>query len=228
MTLAVVMGLLGVVVAGLLWQSAGAARARKARRAGYLDDCRALFSKELKAVVETGFPRLSGRYRGQTFDIQVVPDSLSLRKLPVLWLLVTLPEPLPVRGTFDVMLRATGLETFSNFGSLPEQIAAPPGFPPDCTVRTNAPDAVPGPALIARYLAGLDRARLKEVVVAPAGIRLVWLVGEADRGRYLLFRDAEMGAGPLSPAVLQPLMDGLCDLWAAMRSDLAPPLREVG
>lgn len=228
MTLAVVLGLLGLVGAGLLWQSAGAARARNDRRAGYLDQCQPLFANGQKAVVETGFPRLSGRYRGQMFDIQVVPDSLSLRKLPALWLLVTLPEPLPVSGTFDVMLRATGHETFSNFGSLPDQIAAPCGFPTDCTVRTTGPDAVSGHPLIAQYLAGLDRAGLKEVVIAPTGVRVVWLVEEADRGRYLLFRDAEMGAGPLSPAVLQPLMDGLCDLWAAIWSDAAPTRRVVG
>jgi hypothetical protein len=187
-------------------------RGRSAARAGYLDLCSPLFAQPRKAVADTGFARISGQYRGQVFDIQVVPDSLSLRKLPCLWLLVSLVERLPVAGTFDVMLRATGNETFSKFGDLPDQMTAPPGFPEGCTIRTDA-RTMPGAAVIGRYMAGLDTARLKEVVVAQAGVRVVWLAEQADRGRYLLFRDAEMGDLALQPAVLQPLMDGLCGLW---------------
>ena len=185
---------------------------RNAARAGYLDLCLPLFADVRKGVADTGFARVSGHYRGQLFDVQVVPDSLSLRKLPCLWLLVTLVERLPVAGTVDVMLRATGAETFSKFGTLPDQIAAPAGFPHGCTIRTDTADDLPDLAAVGRYMNGLDTARLKEVVVAQAGVRVVWLVEEADRGRYLLFRDAEMGAAPLPAQVLQPLMDGLCDL----------------
>jgi hypothetical protein len=186
---------------GFLWRSAA--------RTGYLDLCLPLFAEPRKSVADTGFARISGQYRGQMFDIQVVPDSLSLRKLPCLWLLVTLVEKLPVPGTFDVMLRATGAETFSKFGDLPELIAVPDRFPEACTIRSDTASDVPNAAAIARYMAGLDPARLKEVVVAPSGLRVVWLVQEADRGRYLLFRDAEMGAEALPSAVLEPLMQGL-------------------
>lgn len=218
------LAVLAVLAAGLLWQSAGAKRTRARQRAGYLDHCLPLFSGAVTGVAETGFARVSGNYRGQVFDIQVVPDSLAMRKLPCLWLLVTLPEPLPVLGTVDVMLRASGHETFSRFATLPDQIAAPAGFPPECSLRTDAPNALPDPAVIVRYLAGLDPAQLKELVIAPNGVRVVWLVEQADRGRYLLFRDAEMGADPLAPVVLQPLMDGLRDLWATIAADQRPKM----
>ena len=213
-----VLGLFAVLALGLVWQSAGSSAARARQRAGYLADCLPLFSNPIHAVTKTGFARVSGTYRSQMFDIQVVPDSLSVRKLPCLWLLVTLPERLAQHGTFDVMLRATGLETFSRFSTLPDQIAAPAGFPDDCTIRTDAASAMPDPAIIGRFLTGLDAARLKELVVAPTGVRLVWLVEEADRGRYLLFRDAEMGVVPMSPVLLQPLMEGLSDLWGELQT----------
>ena len=192
---------------------------RSAARAGYLELCLPLFERPVTGVADSGFARISGRYRGQLFDVQVVPDSLNLRKLPCLWLLVSLVEPLPVAGRFDVMLRATGTETFSKFGELPDQIAVPNGFPEGCTIRTDTPGLVPSAEIIGRYMAGLDAARLKEVVVAEAGVRVVWLAEEADRGRYLLFRDAEMGAVALPPAVLAPLMDGLCGLWGDVMAE---------
>ena len=42
------------------------------------------------------------------------------------------------------------------------------------------------------------------------------LAEEADRGRYLIFREAEMGRTPLPPARLEPLLDRL----AAIRKDV--------
>ena len=47
---------------------------------------------------------------------------------------------------------------------------------------------------------------VKELVISPKGLRLVILAEEADRGRYLLFRDAEMGRMPLDPT-------GFCPSW---------------
>ena len=219
--MALILGL-AVIVGIIVLLSAGPGAARAKARARYLDACLPLFSGVQKGVAETGFARVSGHYRGQMFDVQVVPDSLNLRKLPCLWLLVTLVERLPVTGTFDVMLRATGAETFSKYGTLPDQIAVPAGFPDGCTIRTDSAGAVPSAAVLARYMAGMDPARLKEVVVAEAGVRLVWLVQEADRGRYLLFRDAELGGDPLSADVSQPLMDGLCGLWADVMAEAGP------
>ena len=198
----------------------GAARA--AARAGYLDLCLPLFERPIMRVSDTGFARISGQYKGQMFDVQVVPDSLNLRKLPCLWLLVTLVERLPVAGSYNAMMRATGAETFSKFGDLQNQVAVPVGFPEGCTIRTDAVGDWPVSAVSGGYMAGLDTARLKEVVVAKTGVRVVWLVEEADRGRYLLFRDAELGAQALTAAVLAPLMDGLCGLWADVMAGAAP------
>lgn len=218
----VLMFLLGIALAGLIWRSAGAAQHRRQARARFLDDCRPLFTSGLKAVAETGFPRLSGQFLGHTFDIQVVPDSLSFRKLPALWLLVTLPAPLSVRGTFDLMMRPTGQETFSRFPNLPGHVALPAGFPEECAIRCDTPDALPSEPVLRRHLSRLARDRLKELVIAPTGVRIVWLVEEADRGRYLLFRDAEMGRVALSPEVLRPLMTALAELWSDLSADIQP------
>ena len=75
--------------------------------------------------------------------IVVVPDTLTFRKLPALWLLVTLPEPLPLRATLDMLMRPMGTEPFTNHSKLPQQIATPAGFPPDCVIRTDDPQGCP-------------------------------------------------------------------------------------
>jgi hypothetical protein len=212
-------GLLVALVA-LLLQQRHAGAARQAARAAFFDGCKSLFTDGIKAIAPTGFPRLSGRYRGQTFDLQAVPDTLTYRKLPALWVLVTLPAPQPVRASFDLMIRPGGYAPFSNFHTLPDQIDPPAGFPADCAIRSNDPANLPDEALLRRYLPLFQDARMKELVISPKGLRLVWLAEEANRGRYLLFRDAEMGRAPLPPHSIRPLMDALL----ALQADLAIPL----
>lgn len=185
---------------------------RAASRAAYLGAVLPLFDAPLTAIAPSGFPRISGRYQNHLFDLQVVPDTLTYRKLPALWLLVTLAEPTTASATLNVMLRPMGVEPFSNFRDLPYQITTPADFPIDSATRTDDPTAIPDADLVARHLAGLDQNHLKELVITPKGLRITWLIEEADRTRYLAFRDAEMGRSPLPPARLIPLLDALIEL----------------
>lgn len=209
---------LAVALLGFIWQVRRAALARAGRRGGYLDACKPLFETGTKAIALTGFPRISGRYAGRSFDLQVVPDTLTFRKLPALWLLVTLPGALPLRATFDLMQRPTGGESFSNFHRLPEQITPPPGFPPDCVIRSDDRSGLPPEPLLRRHLGLFAEPRLKELVISPKGLRLVWLAEEADRTRYLMFRDSEMGRLALPAATLRPLLEALLALQADILS----------
>ena len=115
------------------------------------------------------------------------------------------------------MLRPRGVEAFSNFNSLPQQITIPPGFPEDCAVRTDEAGTLPDLAVIRRHRHLIDAPQAKELIVSPKGLRSVWLAEEARRGPYLLFREAELGLEPLEPDRLKKIMDDL----AALHDDLA-------
>lgn len=222
LALGVILVLLGYGIVRLGLRLARMAPARHKMRAAYLDDCAALFTRPRKALAPSGFPRLSGSYGGQVFDVQVVPDTLTFRKLPALWVLVTLPRPLPLRATLDMMIRPMGVEPFSNFDRLPEQIAPPPGFPEDCTIRTDDRDALPPQSPVLAHLDLFDDPRMKEMIVSPKGARLVFLAEEAARTRYLIFRDCEMGETPLPAARLRPTLDRLLRLHADMAAARHP------
>ncbi len=208
--------LVPIAVLGLLaigWQArrlSQASAARLAARAGFLAACAPLLSDIVVRIEPDGFPRLAGTSGGARFDIRVVPDTLTTRKLPALWVLVTLTEPMAVSATWHLMLRPRGMETFSAFDRLPRVLPPQPDLPEDSQLRTDR-GGVPPPAL-AGVVARLGEDRLKEVVLSPGGLRLTWLVEEAHRGRYLIFRDAEMGLAPLRPGTLAPLLGALLDL----------------
>lgn len=189
-------------------------RLRTASRAAYLDALKPLFEGGESRLQPTGFPRMTGRREGLAFDIQAIPDMLTFRKLPALWVLVSLPEPLPLSGTIDLMTRPSGNEPFTRFAALPHSMAALPGLPAEVAIRS---DGIPPPAaLVDRHAALFDEPKVKELVISPKGLRIVLLAEEADRGRFLIFREAEMGRTPISPRRIAPLLDRL----AALRKDV--------
>jgi hypothetical protein len=202
---------LAVAAAAGLWR-VRSGQAQRLARASWLDEARALFENPRMVLGPSGFPRLDGTYRGQAFDIQLIDDGLNLRKLPTLWLMVSLVERLPLAATVDVMMRPRGIEFFSRFQQLPVQLAPEAWWPHDCSVRC---DERPDPATAAAIQAHadvFDDALAKELVVSPKGLRLVWLAAEANRGKYLIFRDNDFGSTQIAASQLRPLLDRLIDL----------------
>jgi hypothetical protein len=207
---------LGALGLWLGWRLITESQARRRARAGYFDPVKPLFQSGRTRVEPTGFARMTGRRAGLAYDLQAIPDTLSFRKLPALWVMVTLPAPQPVSGSVHLMTRPSGLEPFTRFASLPQSLPTPPGLPAHLAIRSDDAARIPPAALIARHADLFDDPQIKELVISPKGLRIVFLAEEADRGGYLIFREAEMGRTPLDPARLVPLLDRL----AALRADI--------
>lgn len=219
------LALLGAALTlGLALRLVRAAARRAGARAGYFAALETLFDRCETRLQPSGFPRMTGWRGGLAFDLRALPDSLTFRKLPVLWVLVTLPGALPVRATLDIMARPSGGEIFSRFATLPQSLPPLAALPEGVAARSDDAAGVPPAALIARHAALFADPRVKELVIAPAGLRVVLLAEEADRGRYLLFRDAETGMTPVAPARIAPVLDAL----AALREDLLAASQDKG
>lgn len=211
--LALALAALGIWLALRLVREASA---RTRTRANYFSAVKSLFDGGETRLQPTGFPRMTGRRAGLAFDLQAVPDTLTFRKLPALWVLVTLPEPMPLQATLDLMARPSGNEPFTRFSALPQSLPTPSDLPKEIAVRSDDATRIPPPDLVARHADLFADPRVKELVLSPKGLRIVILAEEADRGRFLIFREAEMGRAPLQPARLEPLLDRL----AAIREDV--------
>ena len=190
-----------------------AARRRTASRAAYFSALVPLFDRSVIQTQPTGFPRMTAHLGPHAFDLQALPDSLTFRKLPCLWLLLTLPEPMPVAATLDIMARPTGHETFSHHATLPHRLPVPASLPEGIAIHSD--NAALAPRIPRQAAIFADQA-VKELLITPKGLRLVILAEEADRGRYLIFRDAELGANPLPDTRVAPLLETLI----ALKSDL--------
>jgi hypothetical protein len=163
-----------------------------------------------------GSYRLIGLYHDLPVQVQTVIDTLNVRKLPSLWLMVTMPEPLPLRATFDLMMRPSGPTTFSNFDALPFTIERPTDFPEYAVIRTDDPDHILPGHVVRPHLGSFFGASAKELLLTPRGLRMVIQLGEGDRARYGVFRQAEFGKITVDTGTLRDVLDRLI----ALRSDI--------
>jgi hypothetical protein len=162
----------------------------------------------------TDFTRISGFLGTDQFDLQALPDSLTYRKLPSLWVMITLPGPLPVQATLDIMARPSGLEVFSRYASLPHSLPCPSYLPEGTGIRCDDAARILPESLVARHSTLFADVRAKELLISPKGLRFVLQGDEADRGKYLLFRDAELGRQPLAAVRAKDAMQALLTLKA--------------
>ena len=210
----------------LLWRRFRRERARReamprrlfGRAQALLDDAM------LEPTATPGYPRLRGTFAGVPVQVLPVVDTLAVRRLPALWMLVTMQAPLPVRAKLDLMMRPAGPTTFSNFDLLPHTLRAPSGLLPEAAVlRTDDADRAPPAAWLDGHLDVFAHSRAKELLVAPQGLRFVWLVAEGERARYGVFRQAEFGEVEIDPAVLGDLLQRLLSLRDAIIAHAGAP-----
>ena len=153
-----------------------------------------------------GVVTFAGSWNGDRVQVRTIVDTLATRKLPARWLSVSITEKVDVPGIFDMMMRPGSATTFSNFDHLEHTLAKVAGFPEQAVVRTDRKGVRFPSETIARHLDIFAEGRAKELLITPNGVRIVWLLAEADRARYGVFRQAEFGDARLDPALIERLL----------------------
>jgi hypothetical protein len=185
-----------------------AARAREV--AGFFARCGGILDHDrIESLAAVGYPRLCGRFGELPAQVQPVVDTLAVRRLPVLWLLVTLQGALPVKAKLDLMMRPAGPTTFSNFDLLPVTLDRPVGFPDQAVLRTDDVRQVLSPEVLRPHMDMFADPCAKELLISPNGVRIVWMLAEGDRVRYGLLRQADFHGIDLDPDLLRMLLGKL-------------------
>ena len=185
----VLVGLTGAAVLGAMavrdhW------RLRASRR-GLLEPCRRiLFGAEI-TLGGDDFPKIIGQYGGRRVQAELIPDTMTIRRLPQLWLSVTLMEKLPGIYGFAVLARPSGNDFYSLTESFEQSLTPPAGFPWEVLIRGEHVTAQAHLETLAPDLGAiLADPCIKEVAVTAKGVRIVRQAAEGRRGEHLLLRQA--------------------------------------
>jgi hypothetical protein len=164
------------------------------------------------------YPEMQATYRSHAFHVDVVVDTLTFRKLPVLWLRVSLLAPLPGMATFDILVRSQNVEFYSPSAELPHRLEPRAGWPADAMVRTDNQGRLPDLAVLDRHIGMFQEPPTKELLITPKGVRIVRMLEQAKRAEYLVTRQAEFEDAQVTAALLRDLMDRTIALHQDLRS----------
>jgi hypothetical protein len=150
---------------------------------------------------------LTGRYRGLDIRLEPIVDHVAWRKIPSLWLKVSVLQQVQRPGVFDLLMRPQGVEFYSPSGSLDYRVPLPPDWPRDAVLYTDDAETPPPLQAISPHIHLFADPRMKELVMTPAGTRLVFQVDQADRSHYTVLRQVKFEITRLAPHLAQSLID---------------------
>ncbi len=168
-----------------------------------------------------GSQRLDGFYKNNAVQVQTVTDTLATRKLPSLWLMVTVPTKLPVTAKLDMMLRSAGPTSFSNFDFLRNSIRLPSGFPEHAALRSDHESGYANLKIVKNHIEFFANPRAKELLITPDGLRLVVQLAEAERARYVVMREANFSDVQIDAELVQNMIESLLALKVALEDHAA-------
>jgi hypothetical protein len=197
-----------IAVPVLVWIAKRDARAAAAARHGLLDGGLKALDTSRLSIEPSGFPKIEGTSKGRAFRVALIPDTLTFRRLPQLWLDVTLRRDLPtVRDSIAILIRPSGADYFSLTDRLPDNLMPPADFPDSCLIKGQGPGARALLNRIAPCAARLlQDIKIKEIVVSPRGIRVVRQFAQGHRGSHLILRQSVFEGAHLQAGELEDMI----------------------
>lgn len=210
--------MLGLIFAGAV----GALAVREHRvalaaRQGFLGSCVPVLRDVELHCGGDGFPRLSGQLDGDPVHLELIPDTMVMRRLPQLWASLTLCKDLGDIPGFAVLVRPAGYEFYSLTAHYGEPLDAPAELPSEVLVRGSDASAEALLFQLAPSIGSiLADPRVKEIAVTKRGLRLIWQVGEGRRGEHLLLRQVVFDNATVEAGELVRRLDQLGRLQIAI------------
>jgi hypothetical protein len=199
--------LVAVALTGLVLIYRRENRQRRLLRAGLFAPAYHLFRSYRVEQAGHDYPSLRGRYREHEFHADLVIDTLTFRKIPVLWLRVSLLQALPGLATTDLLVRAQNNEFYAPANDLPYHLPIPSHWPPGLTVKTEDPARAPSQDLLDAHLDFFAAPEAKEMLLTPKGVRLVRMLSQGKRADYMVLRVADFPDAVIDAAALVDCMD---------------------
>jgi hypothetical protein len=141
-------------------------------------------------------------------------DTVAWRKIPSLWLKVTVLAPNPGIGVLDFLVRPQGVEFYSPSAELPHQVRVPDGWPQHAILCTD--DTARMPRLHERHAALFDDPHMKELLITAKGVRLVRQLWQAERAEYLVLRQAKFANVRAEVGLVESLLNAVIGISASL------------
>ncbi len=185
-------------------------------RGSLFDDCEGVLASARVTRRGLNFPVLVGRLGAAPVRVEPVVDTLSMRTVPVLWLVATvgLPHPAPVH--LSVLARTCGTEFYARHHEAGTPVALGPGWPKDLVVRCDRPEELSAYAgLLERLTMFMADGQVKQVAISGATARVVWRCATAVPSTYRVTRRVDLTGVRVDSEALGEVLDTVLEIAAA-------------
>jgi hypothetical protein len=186
---------IALAVVGLAAHEVSHVRCVRRERRALLTGVESLFERVRITQDGIGYPVLTGVRHGMRVKVELLADSMALRQLPRLWLLVSILRPVRIAAPVDVLLQPEPTDIVSPAERFPYEHAAPVGWPGHVRIATPSPTPPDLDAFDA-VVGLLHQPGTKDVLVGPGGVRIVQELTRGEVGQWRLVRRPKFIAAP--------------------------------
>lgn len=195
-------------------------------RNSVFDDCETLLQQVKKTQDQAKLPVLYGRYQGYEVALSVVEDTIAWRKLPPLWLLIKVVAKTPISGSLDLIVRPANNEFYSPSWQWDGNLPIPLNWPQHAIIKYQQ-QAVDVDLLDPFVPTLFADAKMKELLVTPSMLRLTYMVQQAERGEYLIMRNAVFAQAPIKRDLLEALLKQAVSMRQYIENSQSKNIRKV-
>lgn len=181
------------------------ARYKIQARSHVFEDCLELLEQAQVSWDKANLPLLKGSYAGYQVALSIVEDTLGWRKIPPLWLLIKVIANKPSYGTLDLIARPSNNEFYSPSWQWDGNLTIPSNWPQHAIIKYEQEPV--DTTLLEPYVPQLFAdEKMKELLVTPTMVRLTYMANQAERGEYLIMRNAVYEDAPISKSTVENLL----------------------
>ena len=181
-----------------------------ASRSQVFDDCHDVVQMTSSTIDGQGYAAVLADWNNARVKLSVEVDNLTARKLPVMWMHLTLyrTHKDSSGATLDILVRPQNTESFSPSWLWLKPVMPLGGWPQHARYMTKTqPPSLTGIDQDVKDLFADDRC--KELLITPGAIRLTYLAKQSDRGHYLLLRAINFDDKPIESNLIKGLLQKL-------------------
>ena len=186
-------------------------------RGTVFDNCVTLLQQAQISVDKAHLPVLYGNYSGYKISLNIVEDTLGWRKLPPLWLLVKVAVNKSIQGSLDLIVRPANNEFYSPSWQWDGNLTIPNNWPQHAIIKyLHKPIDI---SLLEHIIPTLfSDLKMKELLIMPEFVRLTYMVKQANRGEYLIMRNAVYNDAPIARDTVENLIKQAVAIGQALES----------
>ncbi|PUA19833.1 hypothetical protein C7W93_08435 [Glaciimonas sp. PCH181] len=199
------------MAAMLYWRYRSDALNARNGRGNIFNDCSALLTQVSETRETIGFPTLRGSVEDYPVMFEALVDTLSMRKVPPLWLTITVTGKQRTPGSLDVLVRPQNTEFYSPGWGWNGALPIPADWPQHAMVKYQGmPVSLED---LGNFVPELfSDEKVKELLITPTLVRITYLIKQGDRGEYLLMRNAAFDGLPIPKEAVSGLLHAAIDL----------------